>query len=72
MSYGKKKFEIWSYFVVKEDMHFVECNKCKEQISWGGRKSKTFNTTNLVQHLQKHSEEFKKYEKENDANAHKE
>ena len=28
--------------------------------------------TNLVQHLRKHSEEFKKYEKEKDANALKE
>ena len=57
---------------MKEDAHFVECNKCKEQISRGGRNSKTFNTTNLVQHLWKHSEEFKKYEKEKDANALKE
>ena len=67
MSSGRK-----SYFVVKEDAHFVECNKCKEQISRGGRNSKTFNTTNLVQHLRKHSKEFKKYEKEKDANALKE
>ena len=49
---------------MKEDAHFVECNKCKEQISGG--------MTNLVQHLRKHSEEFKKYEKEKDANALKE
>ena len=63
MSSGRKKSEIWSYFVVKEDAHFVECNKCNEQISRGGKNSKIFNTTNLVQDLRKHSEEFKKYEK---------
>ena len=28
-----------------------------------------FNTTNLVQHLQKHSDKFKKHEKEKDDNA---
>ena len=72
MLFSRKKSKIWSYCVVKEDAHFVECNKCKERISRGGRNSKTFNTMNLVQHLQKHSEEFKKYEKGKNANALKE
>ena len=72
MSSVRKKSEIWSYFVIKEDAHFVECKKCKEQISRGGRNSRTFNTTNLVQHLRKHSEEFKQYQKEKETNTLKE
>ena len=64
---SRKKSKIWStYFVVKEDAHLVECNKCKEQISQGGRNYKTFNTMNLVQHLRKHGKEFKKHKKEKD------
>jgi len=69
---GRRKSEMWSYFTVKEDAHYAECNKCKEQISRGGRNTKTFNKTNLVQHLRKHKDEFKKYEKEKDTNALKE
>ena len=69
MSTGRKKSEIWSYFIVTEDAHYAECKKCKVKISRGDRNTKTFNTTNLVQHLRKHSEEFKKFEKEKADNA---
>jgi len=71
MSAGRRKSEILSYFVVTADAHYVECKKCQEKISRGDRNTKTFNTTNLVQHLRKHSEEFKKYEKEKADNASK-
>ena len=63
---------MWSYFTVKEDAHYAECNKCKEKISRVGRNSITFNMTNLVQHLRKHNDEFKKYEKEKETNSLKE
>ena len=54
---------IWDYFVVKEDSRFVECNKCHLSISRGGTTTKTFNTSNLIQHLRsKHINDFKKYE----------
>ena len=52
---GRRKSKIWSYFAVKEDVHYTECNKYKEQISGGGQKhKKTFSRTKLVQHLLKH------------------
>jgi len=66
MASGRRKSEIWSYFTVKENAHYVKYNKCKEQISQGGRNTKIFNTTNLVQYLQKHK---KKYETEKDTNS---
>jgi len=68
MMASRRKSEIWSYFTVKEDAHYAECNKYNEKISWEGRNSKTFNATNLIQHLQKHS----KYEKEKETNVLKE
>jgi len=54
-----------SYFMIKPDAHFVECNTCKAEVSRGGKNSKTFNTTNIVNHLKaKHADEYKKYETE--------
>ena len=57
----KKKSAIWTYFAIKRDAHFVECNVCKQ----GGKDSETFNMTNIVNHLKvKHIEECEKYEEE--------
>ena len=61
---SSKKSPIWDYFTVKEDAHYAEYNICQLSISQGGKNTKTFNTTNLVQHLRsKHIAEFKKYQK---------
>ena len=50
--------------MVKEDACYVECNICELSISRGGKNTKTFDMTNLVQHLRsKHIAEFKKYQK---------
>ena len=62
---SKNKSAIWVYFTIKLDVHFAECNICKTKVSRGGKSSKTFNTTNIVNHLKvKHVEEYKKYEEE--------
>ena len=59
-----KRSPIWDYFAVKEDVRFVECNRCHLSISREGATTKTFNTSNLIQHLQSnHIEDFKEYEK---------
>ena len=43
-----------------KDVHYAECNICELSISQGGKNTKIFNTTNLVQHLRsKHIAEFK-------------
>ena len=61
----KKKSAIWAYFTIKLDTHFAECNICKAEVSRGGKNSKIFNTTNIVNHLKvKHVEEYKKYKEE--------
>ena len=59
-----KRSPIWDYFVVKADARFVDCNICHSPVSRGGATTKTYNTSNLIQHLRsKHPEEFKAYEK---------
>ena len=51
--------------MVKEDEHYMVCNICQQHISRGGKNTKTYNTTNIVQHLKsKHMDEFKKYVRE--------
>ena len=63
MAASKKKSAIW--FTIKQDVHFAECNTCKAEVSRGGKNSKTFNTTNIVNHLKvKHVNKDKKYEAE--------
>ena len=63
MAAFKKKSAIW--FTIKKDVHFAECNTCKAEVSRGGKNSKTFNTTNIVNHLKvKHVNKDKKYEAE--------
>ena len=45
-----------------EDTKFAECNKCKDLVAHGGDTTKSFNTSNLVQHLKsKYAEEFSKF-----------
>lgn len=33
------------------DLHFVKCNICKADVSYEGKNTRTFNTTNIVAHL---------------------
>ena len=59
-----KRSPIWNYFTVNEDAHYAVCNVCQISISLGGKNTKTFNTTNIMQHLKsKHIDEFKKYQR---------
>ena len=60
---SRKTSPIWNYFEVGEDTKFANCNICKEPVSRGGKTTKTFNTSNLVGHLKKHSEQYGEYEK---------
>ena len=63
-SLRRKKSPIWEHFVVGEDTEFALCRICKQSVSCGGCNTKTYNTTNLVQHLKaKHSEQYVEFEK---------
>ena len=57
---------VWSFFAVAEDDNAVAiCQTCSARISRGGKKSSSFNTTNLIAHLKSRhrgEEVFKKYE----------
>ena len=48
------KAVIWDYFkVVDANEHFASCKTCSERILRGGRMSKTYNTSNMIDHIQK-------------------
>jgi len=52
---------VWNFFSVAEDTKFAEYNKCKDLVAPGRDSTKSFNATNLVQHLRsKHSEQYSK------------
>lgn len=55
---------IWDYFKVSErNQHFAICQDCKNEVSRGGSTVKTFNTSNLINHLRReHPTDFKDYE----------
>ena len=55
----KKKITYLEVFMVCEDTRQAKCNTCGQTVSCGGGTPKTFNTTNLVQHLKaKHPTEY--------------
>jgi len=58
------KAMIWDYFkVVDGNQQFARCLTCSDRISRGGKTVKNFNTTNMIDHLQKkHPVEYKDYE----------
>lgn len=59
---SKKKSFIWHNFTVSEDTKFAKCKTCGQAVSRGGTTGRTFNTSNLVNHLKKnHIDEYKKY-----------
>ena len=42
----------WDFFTVREDSDkFASCNTCNDSISHGGSSVKSYNTTNLIDHL---------------------
>ena len=57
------KAVIWDYYkVVDQDQRFACCLKCNNRISRGGKTGTSFNTTNMIDHLQKkHPVEYKDY-----------
>ena len=58
------KAVIWDYFkIVDNNEQFLRCLTCSVLISRGGKTAKNFNTTNMIDHLQKkHPVEYKDYE----------
>ena len=48
---NKRKSVIWLFFTLGEDTKFAKCNTCKEMVNRGGKSTKTFTPTNLVNHL---------------------
>ena len=46
-----KRSPIWDHFKICEDEKYASCNYCNRDISRGGRNLKTYNTTNIVNHL---------------------
>ena len=58
------KAVIWDYYkVVDQDQWFACCLTCNNGISRRGKTAKSFNTTNIIDHLQKkHPVEYKDYE----------
>ena len=57
---------VWNYFTVNPvDNRKAICNLCKSTLSRGGQETKSFTTTNLVQHLRsKHAVAFTNFQKE--------
>ena len=54
---------VWKFFVIAEDIKYAKCNTCNKLVPRGGGSMKSFNTTNLVNHLKsKHREEFNKFQ----------
>ena len=58
------KVVIWDFFTVSEDSNkFASCSICKDLVSRGGSCVKSFNTTNLIDHLKKkHPGDYVDYE----------
>ena len=59
------KAVIWDYFEISEsNVRFAVCKLCSNDISRGGSSAKTYNTSNLINHLKRdHPVDFKDYEK---------
>jgi len=55
---------VWQFFVIADGIKYAKCNACDELVGRGDATTKTFNTTNLVNHLKaRHGEEFQKFQK---------
>ena len=70
-----KRSSIWTFFTTAENTKFATCLVCLKEMPRGGHSTKSYTTTNLVNHLKsKHHEEYKNYEelkvsKEKDTNS---
>lgn len=49
---SKKRSPIWKHFMVAKDEKFATCQHCNKLVSRGGKDRRTYNTTNLVRHLE--------------------
>jgi hypothetical protein len=59
---SRKKSNIWQFFTLAENTKFANCKKCSQAVSRGGTTAKTYNTTNLVNHLKKnHADEYEQF-----------
>lgn len=58
---AKKRSIIWEFFLVSEDTKYAICNTCQAKVSRGGGSTKSYTTTNLVNHLTKHPDVNKQY-----------
>ena len=52
---------IWNFFSVSEDTKYAICTTCQAEVSRGGGITKSYTTTNLVNHLAKHPDVNKQY-----------
>ena len=58
------KAPIWDYIkIVAADEKYCICSVCSERVSRGGKMAKTFNTSNMIDHVRKkHPNDYKDYE----------
>jgi len=62
LSSSRKTSVIWEFFTVEEDSRFAICDECETKVPRGGATTKSYTTTNLVNHLlKKHPEIHSKY-----------
>lgn len=53
---------VWRYFTAENNSSLTaKCNVCKANVSRGGQNKASFNTTNLIRHLKRHSEQYAEY-----------
>ena len=58
----KKRSVIWEFFCEDEDSKYAVYNQCETKVPRGGSSTKSYTTTNLIQHLStKHVEIHKQY-----------
>lgn len=69
---SKRRSIICEFFSLCEDSKFAQCESCGETVDRGGKSTKSYTPTNLVNHLKKHhKEEFEKYAKKKEENIEK-
>lgn len=70
MEADKKHSPVWKHFTIAEDNSFAICKHC-QKIPRGGNCKKSYDTTNLVNHLKEHCESFKIYNEDKTTQAKK-
>ena len=71
MAESRRKSCVWNFFKISaSDESKAVCDTCGDNISRGGKCSKTFTTSNLKKHMKlRHSPQFKEQEKSREAEA---